>query len=132
LVLTHQENGWTNRIVASRCLDWLSDLVKGQRLSLVWDCFSANHDDLVTSRAEGKHIMVEFIPAGLPDERQPLDLRIFGRLEMRVRSLFDDEWIRDDSVELTVARAIQRLLRAWDSITQGEILEAWNKIVSRW
>jgi hypothetical protein len=124
LVLTHQENGWTNRIVASRYLDWLSDLAKGQRLCLLWDCFSGHRDDLVKSRAEGKHITLEFIPADLTDEWQPLDLRIFGRLKMRARALFDDELIRDDSVGLAVARTIQLLLRAWESITQEEILEA--------
>jgi hypothetical protein len=81
------------------------------------DCFSAHRDDLAKSRAEGKHITLEFIHAGLTDEWHPLDMRIFGSLKMRVRALFDDEWIRHDSVELTVAKAIQLLLLAWGSIT---------------
>jgi hypothetical protein len=51
---------------------------------------------------------------------------------MRARALFDDEWIRDDSVELTVARAIQLFLRVWESITREEILKAWNKTVPLW
>jgi hypothetical protein len=68
LVFTHQENDWTNRIVDSRYLDWLSDLVKGQRLCLGCDCFSAHRDDPVKSRAEGKHITLEFIHADLTDE----------------------------------------------------------------
>jgi hypothetical protein len=132
LVFTHQENGWTNRIVASRYMDWLSDLVKGQRPCLPWDCFSPHRDNLVKSRAEGKRITLEFISAGLTEEWQPLDLRIFGSLKMQARGLFDDEWTRDDSVEFTVAKAIQLLLRAWESIMQEEILEAWNKIVPLW
>jgi hypothetical protein len=131
-VLTYHENGWADRIVANRYLDWLSDLAERQHLCLVWDCFSAHRDDLVKSRAEGKDITLEFIPAGLTDEWQPLDLRIFGSLKMQARALFDDEWIRDDSVELIVAKAIQLLFRAWESITQEEILEAWNGIVPLW
>jgi hypothetical protein len=83
----------------------------------------------VKSRAEGKYVTLEFIPAGLTDEWQSLDLRIFGSLKMCARALFGDEWIRDDSVELTVAKAIQLLLRTCESITQEEILKAWNKIV---
>jgi predicted anti-sigma-YlaC factor YlaD len=51
---------------------------------------------------------------------------------MRDRALFDDERIRDDSVEFTVARAIQLLLRAWEPIMQEGILEAWSKIVPLW
>jgi hypothetical protein len=65
----------------------------------------------VKLRVEGKYIKLEFIPAGLTDEWQSLDLRIYGSLKMRARALFDDEWIHDDSVELTVARAIRLLLR---------------------
>jgi hypothetical protein len=53
--------------------------------------------------------MREFIPAGLTDESHPLDLRIFGSLQMRERALFDDEWIRGYLVELIGAREIQLL-----------------------
>jgi hypothetical protein len=44
LVLTHHENGWTNRVVARRYLQWLSDIVKGQNLCLLWDLFSAHYE----------------------------------------------------------------------------------------
>jgi hypothetical protein len=46
--------------------------------------------------------------------------------------LFDDRWLRDESIELTVATSIALLLNTWESITQEEILGAWNKIISLW
>jgi hypothetical protein len=70
------------------------------------------------------HIALEFIPVGLTDEWRPIDLRIFGSLKMRTRGLFDDQWLRDESIELTVATSIALLLKAWESITQEEILGA--------
>jgi hypothetical protein len=129
LVLTHQENGWTNATVAGEYLDWLSDRIKGQNLLLLWDCFAAHRDEAVRSKAEKAHITLEFIPAGLTDEWQPLDLRIFGNLKSRARALFDDQWMRDGSAELTIATAISLLLKAWNSITQEEVLGAWEKMI---
>jgi hypothetical protein len=78
------------------------------------------------------YIALEFIPAGLTDEWQLLDLRIFGILKGHARGLFDDEWLRDESNELTVAASFALLLKAWESITHEEILGAWNKIVPLW
>jgi hypothetical protein len=37
--------------------------------------------------------------------------------------------MHDESMELTVATAIDLLLRAWDSITQEEVLGAWEKLI---
>jgi hypothetical protein len=68
LVLTHQENGWTNRVVVRRYRQWFSDIVKSQNLCLWWDFFSAHHEEEVKGKAEEVHIALEFIPAGLTDE----------------------------------------------------------------
>jgi hypothetical protein len=129
LFLTHQENGWTNATVAREYLDWISARVKGQPLFLVWDCFSAHRDRAVKVQAVEAQITFQFVPAGLTDEWQPLDVRIFGSLNMRARALFDAQWIRDGSAELTVAAAISLLLSAWGSITQEEVLGAWEKLI---
>jgi hypothetical protein len=56
LVLTHQGNGWTNRIAARRYLQWLSDIVKNQNLCLLWDFFSPHHEEEVKRKAEEVHI----------------------------------------------------------------------------
>jgi hypothetical protein len=75
------------------------------------------------------HILFEFIPARPTDEWQPLDLRFFGSLKMRARGLFDDQWLRDESIEITVAASTALLPKAWKWITQEEILGVWNKII---
>jgi hypothetical protein len=129
LVLTHEENGWTNAAVAIEYLQWLSDGVKGQELFLLWDCFSAHRDEEVKAKASDSRITLQLIPAGMTNEWQPLDLRIFGSLKMRARELFDEQWMRDESVELTVATAITVLLKAWASVTQDEVLGAWDKVI---
>jgi hypothetical protein len=80
--------------------------------------------------AGGLDIAVECIPSGMTDEWSPLDLRIFGSLKQRARAMFDDQWAREDGVELTQETAIALLLKAWDSITQEEILNARDKLRS--
>jgi hypothetical protein len=132
LVLAHQEKEWTSRAIAEQDLNWFSERVKRQNLCLLWDCFSPHRDEVVKSEARRADIALEFIPAGLTDGWQPLDLRICGSLKMRARALFDEQWFRDDSTELTVTTAIALLLRSWDSISQEEILDSWNKIIPLW
>jgi hypothetical protein len=66
----------------------------------------------------------------MTDEWPPLDPRIFGSLNQRTRTLFDDQWAREAGVELTTETAIALLLKAWDSITQEEILNAWDRLQS--
>jgi transposase-like protein len=128
LVLAHQENGWTNRVVALEYLEWLSRKVKGQKLCLLWDCFSAHRDGDVRRNAEEREIALKFVPGGMTEEWQPLDLRIFGSLKQRARALFDAEWTRNPNTELSIENAIGLLIRAWGSITQEEILDAWSKL----
>jgi hypothetical protein len=128
LVITHQENGWTNGKVAEEFIRWISNRVHGQQLCLLWDSFSAHRDEDVRREASGLDIAVEYIPSGMTDEWQPLDLRIFGSLKQRARALFDDQWAREDGLELTATTAIALLLKAWDSITQEEILNAWDRL----
>jgi hypothetical protein len=98
----------------------------------LWDLFSGQHEQEVKRKAEEVDIALEFIPAGLTGEWQPLNLRIFGSLKMFAQGLFDDQWLRDESIELIVATSIALILKAWESITQKEILGAWNKIIPLW
>jgi hypothetical protein len=127
-VLTHQESGWTNGTVAIEYLRWVSQKLKRQRICLVWDSFSAHHDEEVCAEAEADEIALKFIPSGMTDQWQPLDLRIFGSLKARAKALFDAEWMRDPDTELSTEDAIALLLRSWQSIEQGEILKAWQKL----
>jgi hypothetical protein len=98
----------------------------------LWDLFSAHPDEEVKRKAEEVHIALEFIPAGLTGKWQPLDLRIFESLKMRTQGLFDDQLLREESIELTVATSIALLLKAWESIRQKETIGAWNKIIPLW
>jgi hypothetical protein len=59
--------------------------------------------------AGGLDIAVEYIPSGMTDEWQPLNLRIFGSLKQRARAMFDDPSAREDGVELTTETAIALL-----------------------
>jgi hypothetical protein len=117
------------KAVAGQDLDSFSLRARGQNLFLLWDDFAAHRDEVVRSKAEEAHITLQFIPAGRTNQWQPMDLRISRSLETRTRGLFDTQGIRDGSGKLTVATTITLLLRAWDSITQEEVLHAWEKTI---
>jgi hypothetical protein len=47
-----------------------------------------------------------------------------GNLKSRARARFDDLWIRNPGHELTLIEALEILLRVWNELGQGEILDA--------
>jgi hypothetical protein len=57
-------------------------------------------------------------------ECQPLDRRIFGNLRVRARRRFNDYWTVNQSPSME--DSITRLLDSWKSITQDEVLNAWE------
>jgi hypothetical protein len=78
------------------------------------------------SLAEELGIHIEFIPAGMTAECQPLDRRLFGNLKSRARCRFDYMWMARNG-DPTMQESILMLLAAWKSITQDEVLDAWER-----
>jgi hypothetical protein len=126
LVITHQGCGWTSRDVAIRYLLWLSEITRGQPTVLVWDLFAAHRDAVVKEQARHLGIRLEFIPPGATGLCQPLDRRIFGILKQRAKARFDRrnlDWAQD---EFRIGESIAILIECWDSITQEQVLSAWQ------
>jgi hypothetical protein len=126
LIVAHQECGWTNRDVALRYLLWISQVTEGRPIILVWDPFAAHRDGLVKEPAQNLGIRLEFSPSGATGLCQPLDRRIFGILKQRAKARFDRrnlDWAQD---EFRIGESIAILTECWDSITQEQVLSAWE------
>jgi hypothetical protein len=124
LVLTHAENGWTTTDVAIAYLHWLQVWFSGEPIVLVWDVFAAHRAQEVQELTPTLSILLKFVPAGMTGKCQPLDRRIFGSLKSRARKRFDDLWIKYGTP--TMEDSLVMMLKAWGTITQLEILDAWN------
>jgi hypothetical protein len=105
LVLSHQENGWTNAEVILDYFRWLRSRFAEGEIVLMWDVYTAHRAEEVKSFAQEIGIRLEFIPLGMTAECQPLDRRIFGNLEAQVRRRFNDYWAvnQSPSVEDSIA-----------------------------
>jgi hypothetical protein len=124
LVLSHQENGWTDESVADQYLHWLRERYGERQIVLIWDIFPAHRTEWIKSLARELGIKLDFIPAGMTGECQPLDRRIFGSLKARARARFDALYSHDK--EPTMMDSVGMLLGAWNSINQDEVLRAWE------
>ena len=124
LVVSHEDNGWTNARVACDYLQWLRSRFPPGLVVLVWDVFTSHRCEETRARAEGLGIRLEFIPPGATSDCQPLDRRLVGSLKSRARARFEALWARGR--DTTMADPIAMLLDAWRSIDQFEVLRAWE------
>lgn len=126
LVLSHQVNGWSNGDIILQYLKWLRKLYGRQHIVLLWDIWGAHRSQDTKDLAASLNIQLEFIPAGMTGECQPLDRRIFGNLKSRARSRFDQGCARGE--DPTIEDSVAMLLEAWKSIGQEEVIDAWEPL----
>jgi hypothetical protein len=130
LFVTHSPQGWVNHDVARQYLDSLRSYT-GSRgpLVLVWDVFTSHRDNTVVAHAFERGIQLIFVPAGQTGTYQPLDLRVFGELKRKIDQRFDHQHMIDPNVEESPSMAVKYMLDSWGSITQENVLKAWEPII---
>jgi hypothetical protein len=98
---------------------------------LLWHLFAAHRDDFVKTQAQNLGIRLEFIPPGTTGLCQPLDRRIFGILKQRAGELFAQRNLDYRFDEYRIAQSIGILIEFWESITQDQVLSAWDHFRDR-
>lgn len=94
---------------------------------VLWDLYAAHRDRKVKKNSP---VHLEWIPAGLTDQFQPLDRRIFGSLKSSARARMDT-WLRRHSLtEMDWTIPIKLLLEAWAGITEEEVKKAWSHFIT--
>lgn len=89
--------------------------------------------DLVITHAKAgwttASVAIQYL-AGLTDQYQPLDRRIFGSLKSRAKCRMDS-WLRTHAMkEMDFTVPIRCLLDAWASITNNEVRRSWSHLIS--
>jgi hypothetical protein len=128
LILCHQSSGWTDNIISKSVLQCLSDRAGDSHSTLIWDVDRAHREHGLKEYAASKGVRLLFIPPGMTDAYQPLDRRVFGSLKARERARFDERWIENPGLALTLVDEIEILLEVWTAIPQGEIFDAWSNL----
>jgi hypothetical protein len=91
----------------------------------LWHIFAAHRCNEVKKLAPELKIELEFSPPGMSGHCQPLDPRVFGSLKARARSRFGRFCI-DQNGGPTMQDPVVMMDDAWKSISQDEILDAWD------
>ena len=88
---TFSKNGWTTEETFKAFLTGVRDFYGFEdesRIHLILDVYRAHFTESVREHVENLNIELIPIPAGMTDEMQPLDLRIFGPLKLYAARLF--------------------------------------------
>ena len=123
----HSSSGWSTQEVMLKYLELLrAEFPGGQRLHLILDMYSSHRMDEVIAAAGRHNIEMHFIPAGLTDEFQPLDRRVFGCLKASGRAAFRRLYQKDPKQKFSTRSAVECLVKAWEHLSEDVIEEAWE------
>jgi hypothetical protein len=107
-------------------LHWLSELTGREQISLLIDIYVAHIQEQAKHLAAELGIILHFIPAGLTDQFQPLDRRVFGRLKSSVRSWFMRRPRDQRREKATKPEAVEVLIKCWTQLSESVVEEAWS------
>jgi hypothetical protein len=98
----------------------------GWELHLLLDSYNAHRMQSVKKTAARLKIKLHFIPAGMTNAFQPLDLRAFKVLKSHARRLFLQHLNRTPEALGTKSDAAEDFVTVWAAPTLTTIEEAWD------
>jgi hypothetical protein len=124
----HSESGWMTADTFNRYLDFIRGFVenRGSRIHLLVDVYPVHIQATARQHAEDLNIQLHFIPAGLTDEYQPLDRRVFGALKSSARGTVMSTSLNARGHRIEKHQAIQTSITAWDRLSRAVVLSGWN------
>lgn len=124
---SHTESGWMNDEAFAEYLMHIREHFADEKtIHLILDVYKAHLTDDVREIANTLNIVLHFIPAGMTDVYQPLDISIFGPFKSISRKLFRERQTLGNPVKVTKLEACQDMCRAWESITNMNIEYGWS------
>ena len=123
---THSQNGWSTIETFKEFLQNLRAYCGNNPIYLILDCYSVHRADAIKEKAKELNIELIFIPPGMTDRIQPLDLRIFGPLKSISKRLFRNS---QNQGQRKKPDAVSDLVTAWGLIKEDLIIQAWFEII---
>ena len=125
---TYSENGWTTIETFKTFLNGLRAFYgfdDPHPIHLVLDAYQAHLSATIREEAENLNIKLHFIPAGMTDFIQPLDVSIFGPLKRIATRLFQIRVKKNPDAKQSKRDACQDLICAWEKISPRMIQEGF-------
>ena len=128
--MEHSESGWATTEVAGRYLKWLHKWNGGDHKYLLWDLYSSHRCPEIKEYSRKKEVTLEYIPAGLTGQWQPLDCKIFGELKQKAKQRFDAYYGRclatGEDPQFRMPDAIAMLVDVWHRLSEENVRRAWG------
>ena len=133
-IKTYSENGWTTEDTFIEFLinvrnQYLDD--DDHTIHIILDVFRAHITDKVYQTAKELNIKFYLIPAGMTDDLQPLDRKIFGPLKRFASKLFSNRYRDEPAMKRTKIDACQDMVRSWERITSEQIRESFEHFLDQ-
>ena len=126
-VMDHSKSGWCTVDVMQRYLNWISLVMNKEPFALVLDIYRTHITQDVKNLAAKLNIELVYVPANGTGTYQPLDRTIFGIVKQKLSS---QEYSLIDVGNIKRAEMFgvmhQRMIKAWQAISQSAIKVAWN------
>jgi hypothetical protein len=104
----------------------LSAEVHGNPIHLLLDVYPVHVQQHAKELMRDLGIALRFIPAGMTDQYQPLDRRVFGRLKSSEGSSLMRMPRCGRSGRIKKHEAVEQLIKCWDRLAESVVEEAWS------
>ena len=122
-------NGWTTSETFIQYLTGIRNhygFEDSHTIHIILDLFKAHITDAVSDAAKELNIKLYLIPAGMTDELQPLDKKIFGPMKTFSRKLFRMRYNDNPTIRRSKLDACQDMVRSWEKLTPEAIEESFQ------
>jgi hypothetical protein len=128
---THSESGWQTEETFRQYLYHLRGHV-GAGFGPIWlllDLHASHRTERIQNLAADLGINLKYVPAGLTDRFQPLDVRVFGVLKAKAKAAYRLRTTPDHHIELnrTKQNAVEDMIWAWETMDPSVIESAWEQ-----
>lgn len=130
---TFSANGWTTSETFKQYLMSVREyygVEDTNTVHILLDVFKAHVSDDVKQLASELNIKLYLIPAGMTDELQPLDKKIFGPMKTFARKLFRLRCKDNPNLKRTKKDACQDMVRAWERLHEELIIDSFEHLKS--
>ena len=136
--ISHSPSGWSTHNTMKTYLAWLRNYydtafhnMEGYQpgitpIHLLLDVHSSHRKEETKQYAAELNIELHFIPPGMTDILQPLDVRIFGALKAKARAAWNQIFCQNKNIKATKEEAAKVLASCWESLSSDVLEAAWE------
>jgi hypothetical protein len=121
--MDHSQSGWQTRPNFITYMLTLREDMDPRPIAFMLDSYAAHRTEIPAAELG---IGLHFIPPGLTDELQPLDISVFVVIKADARKLFHDRTSENPFLRRSKQDAVADLIAPWEFVGPCIIQEGWE------